>query len=205
MSLLDYLKENFGVNEPILFNEIKFKNYSKPWLKKDLNKLCKFKQIIRFDKGIYYVPTKNDLGLSTLDPYKVIEKKYIKNNESTFGYYSGRCFMNQMGLSTQVPSVIEIYTNNEKSKKRTVKVGWLKVIIRRSRTLINSQNVATLCLMELLNIINVAELNKKENIEIIKTYIKTNNITISNIKNYVDIFPSLVSKKIIEFNSLILS
>ncbi len=55
--LIEYLKENFEVNTPILIENIKYKEYSSSWLFKELNKFCSCGKISRFDRGIYYIPT----------------------------------------------------------------------------------------------------------------------------------------------------
>ena len=38
--LYDYLLETFGKNEPIFLSDIRYKDYSDIWLKKELAKLC---------------------------------------------------------------------------------------------------------------------------------------------------------------------
>ena len=50
MLFFDYLFEQFGVNEPIMSNEITFGNYSKPWIYKQLNTLVTEGKLIRFEK-----------------------------------------------------------------------------------------------------------------------------------------------------------
>ena len=68
--------------------------------------------IIRFDTGVYYLPKASRiLKKSYLDPMKVIIRKYIKNAGETYGYFSGATFANQIGLTTQMPTVLEIVTS----------------------------------------------------------------------------------------------
>ena len=74
MTLYEYLLQQYGTNEPIMSAEITFKAYSRPWLMKQLKVLCEEEKIIRFEKGIYYIPTNTVLGKSVLNPRKVIEK-----------------------------------------------------------------------------------------------------------------------------------
>ena len=116
-----------------------------------MNKLCDQGMVVRYEKGIYYIPTKTILGTSMLDPRKVIEKKYIKDGEDIIGYYSGATLLNQLDLSTQMPNTIELYTNNETSRLRNTTVGNQKVVLRRARTPINTSNAAVLCFLELMN------------------------------------------------------
>lgn len=102
MILYESLVKNYGFNEPIISSEIPFESYSRPWIMKQLKVLCDEGKIIRYEKGIYYIPTETVFGKSILNPRKVIEKKYIKNGDDTIGYYSGITFQNQLKLTTQM-------------------------------------------------------------------------------------------------------
>ena len=50
-----------------------------------------------------------DIGLSA---DIVARYKYVDNGKSVNGYYSGNTFANQLGITTQVPRIIEIVSNN---------------------------------------------------------------------------------------------
>ena len=76
MTLYDSLLETYGTNEPIFSNEICFEDYSRPWISKQLAQLCENGKIIRYEKGVYYIPTDTVFGKSLLNPRKVIERKY---------------------------------------------------------------------------------------------------------------------------------
>ena len=151
MTLLDRLTTNFGCNEPILLDEIDCGGYSRPWLFKELNELCRTGKLARFDRGIYYIPTETAFGASLLDPRKVIEKKYVKDSSGCYGYYSGAAFLNQLGLSTHMPNTIDVCTNNEKTRSREIAIGKQRVILRRARSKITAKNVAVLSFLELMN------------------------------------------------------
>lgn len=60
--LYDYLIETFGFNEPIFITDIDFNNYSKIWISKELARLCESNQIVRYEKGIYYIPQDTIFG-----------------------------------------------------------------------------------------------------------------------------------------------
>ncbi len=62
----------------------------------------------------YYIPKQGGLlGKSYLDPFLVIMRKYVRSKSETFGYVTGISFVNQLGLTTQMPAIIEIVTNKE--------------------------------------------------------------------------------------------
>lgn len=197
MLFFDYLFEQFGTNEPIMSNEITFGNYSKPWIYKQLNTLVTEGKLIRFEKGVYYIPTDTVFGKSLLNPRKVIEKKYISDGNNTMGYYSGITFQNQIRLTTQMSNVIEIYTNNEPSNVRDIYVGNQKVLLRKARTQITDSNVAVLTFLELMNDITPSFLDDERKM-IIKNYIKNNAITRKKITEYAPVFPDKVMRNLIE-------
>jgi hypothetical protein len=77
--LYEYLLDTFGTNEPISVSDIKYGGYSRPWIDKELSKLCKSKKIVRYERGIYYIPSQTPFGASVLNPNKIIKYKYIEN------------------------------------------------------------------------------------------------------------------------------
>lgn len=197
MALLDRLTENFGCNEPILLDEIDCGGYSRPWLFKELNELCRTGKLVRFDRGIYYIPTETAFGVSLLDPCKVIEKKYVKDSSGCYGYYSGAAFLNQLGLSTQMPNTIEVCTNNEKTRSREITIGKQRVILRRARSKITAKNAAVLSFLELMNEVPASyfsEGRKKQTIE----FITNNGITRRDITEYAPAFPDKAMRTLVE-------
>lgn len=201
MTLYEYLLQQYGTNEPIISADISFKEYSRPWVMKQLQTLCEDGKLIRFEKGIYYIPTDTVFGKSILNPRKVIEKKYINDGENTIGYYSGITFQNRLKLTTQMPNVIEIYTNNETTNVRDVMVGKQKVILRKARTTINSTNVAVLSFLEMMNDIIPRSLDSEKKSRIAE-YINNNGITKQEIISYASVFPDKVMRNLIESEAI---
>lgn len=197
MEFYEYLINTYGYNEPILLSEISFNTYSNAWIAKEVGQLCKEEKIIRFEKGIYYIPTDTPLGKSKLDPYKVITKKYIQYGQETIGYYSGSTLLNKLGLSTQIPNTLEIFTNNEPSRMRKIQLGNQQIILRRSRITINNKNVATLSLLELMNNTNASFYDDEKRV-IIANYLSKNGITRKTISTYSPFFPDKAMRTLIE-------
>ena len=197
MSFYDSLLMKYGTNEPIFFNDIEFENYSQIWIKKQLKKLCDEGELIRFEKGVYYIPTNTVFGKSILNPRKVIEKKFINDGKDVIGYYSGLVLLNKLRLSTQMPNVLEVCTNNETTNVRSVMVGNQKVLLRKSRTEITKNNVAVLAFLEMMNDINPATLGDDEK-GYITEYIRDNGITQGDIVLYAPVFPDKVMRNLIE-------
>ena len=87
--LYEYLLDTFGTNEPISVSDIKYGGYSRPWIDKELSKLCKSKKIVRYERGIYYIPSQTPFGASVLNPNKIIKYKYIEKCGKINGFYMG--------------------------------------------------------------------------------------------------------------------
>lgn len=201
MNLIESLYEKYGTNEPILLSEISFENYSRPWIMKQLQMLCEDGRLCKYEKGVYYIPTETIFGKSILNPRKVIEKKYINSSSRVFGYYSGIIFQNQLKITTQMPNIIEIYTNNEKSKVREVIIGNQRVLLRRARTEINSRNAPVLSFLELMNDITPGDLDDERRKRIAE-YIFVNNITRKDVLDYAKVFPDKVMRNLIESEAI---
>ena len=197
MALYDYLLEQYGFNEPILTTEIQYRDYSKPWLYKEINRLVKDGKLMKFDKGICYIPKDTPFGKSILNPNKVIEKKYINDGSGVIGYYSGISFLNMIGMSSQVANRIEIYTNKETSKFREVSVGRQRVIVRRARVNITEKNAPVLSLLEMMNFVSPEFFGDDEK-RLAAEYVERNYIAKGHITKYAPFFPDKALKTFVE-------
>ena len=197
MTLFESLLGEYGTNEPILSSDISFRDYSRPWISKQLAQLCEEGKLIRYEKGIYYIPTQTPFGKSLLNPRKVIERKYISRAGETIGYYSGITFQNQLRLTTQMPNVIEIYTNNETTRVRDVFVGKQKVLLRKARTRITASNVDVISFLELMNDLDPSGLDAEKKL-ILKQFINDRKITRSDITTYAPACPDKALRTLVE-------
>ena len=129
----DYLIDNYGYNEPIFLNDLLVEGISENAVRQSVKRLVACGFLERYDSGIYYIPKSGGLlGKSYLDPSVVIMRKYVENNANKYGYITGLSFANQLGLTTQMPAVIEIVTNREATNGRTLMVGNQKVRVKKS-------------------------------------------------------------------------
>lgn len=198
MNIFNELSAKFNTDEPILIGDIEkmYPQRSRPWIDKAIKTLVDSKQLKRFSTGVYYIPRKTVLGDSVLNPRKVIAKKYIQNSQDTYGYLGGTSLLNSFGLTTQVPNVITVISNNESTRGRKVEVGYQSVYLCKPPTKITKSNFKTLQFCELIRLI---DLDKLDSIEIknLENYIKENNISLSSISKYCSVFPDSVSRKIL--------
>ena len=197
MNLYEYLKEKHGENEPIYIEEIRFESYSRPWIFKELKKLVDNGKIKRFDTGIYYFPTKTFFGDSILNPREIVNRRFLSDGKNVYGYIAGRSLLNMIGLSTQVPNLIELVTNNESTRVRNIKIGNQCIRARRSRTTITSNNAKVLQFLDLMNVIIPSGMDETERY-MLRKYIKRCGVTKNDVQKYSEIFPAKAMKNMVE-------
>jgi len=197
--LLEYLQENYNKNEPIFVADIHLP-VSDTNLRQMLKVLCDKGTIHRFDTGIYYLAGISRLkGGTSLSPGEVVRYKYISRNNKTEGYYSGYTFANQIGISSQVPVVIELVSNEASAKVREVRVKNQRIILRKPRTEINDNNCKVLQLLDLMkDFEQYADEDNTTAPEIIRTYVRDIKIKRSDVDKYISLFPMKVYKNIYE-------
>jgi hypothetical protein len=196
MNVIENLSSRYGYDYPIFLKDIQEVNqeYSYGAVRQLALKLTHDNILRKHSHGVYYLPTVTALGVSVLDDKQVYERKYIKDNGKFIGYYTGLTLLNAIGLTTQVPSVIEIVSNNEPSRKRSVTVGTQSLILRKPHVTVTNENVYTLQILDLINLIDL----KNVDIARLQSYIHDRNISIEDVNKYIGYYPSRVSKKLIE-------
>ena len=110
--------------------------------------------LVRKEKGLFRAVTFEDvverkfLYSTYIEDYKLRELFII-------GYYSGMTFLNLIGVSEQVPAVLEITTNNTSSNKRLYSVGKRRAILRKGKTtLVVSSRASTVMNMDKIIVLN---------------------------------------------------
>jgi len=197
MAFGEYLKSEYGTNEPIYVEEIQFKDYSRSWIFKELKKLVDSGELKRFDTGIYYFPLKLSFGEGRLNSRKIAERRFLTDGSEVYGYIAGLSLLNLAGLSTQVPNFLELVTNNESTRVRDIQVGNQRVRAHRSRTTVTSDNVNTLQFLDLMNIITPNDMDETERYMLSK-YIKASGVTRASIMQNAGFFPAKAMKNMIE-------
>lgn len=199
--LKEYLEKAYGYNEPIFISEIQLEGISDNALRQYFKRMVQSGDIIRFDTGVYYLPKASRiLKKSYLDPMKVIIRKYIKNAGETYGYFSGATFANQIGLTTQMPTVLEIVTSRESTKGRIVTVGSQKVRLKRPSIEITSENAGLLQLLDIVSLANLySEYPEQKTGEILKRYVRNQRYTRESLMNSLPAITGTTAKNLIKW------
>lgn len=199
--LKEYLEKTYGYNEPILISEIKLESLNDNALRQHFKRMVKSGDLVRFDTGVYYLPKASRLlGKTYLDPLKVITRKYIENGTDTYGYFAGAYFSNLLGLTTQIPAVIEIVTDKESTKGRTVTIGSQNVRLRRSAMEITKENALLLQFLDTVSTAEkYAELPQQEMTVLLKQYMRKNSFTQKQLAGVLPSVTAQTAKKLIEW------
>jgi len=197
--LYEYLTEKYKPNEPIFVSDISLP-VSDVNLRQMFKVLCDSGKIKRFETGIYYLPKQSRLqGGVPLGAETVARYKYIFRNGSIEGYYSGYTFANQLGVTTQVPYVIEIVSNNASSKVREIKLQGLRVVLRKARVSVSEENYRVLQFLDFLKDADMyIEISKEAFYERIRKYVKEEKIKKADIDTYIKDYPDRIFRYIYE-------
>ena len=198
--LYDYLMENYGENTPIFVSELDIEGLNESTLRVQIKKMTDAGMLKRFDTGIYFIPKKTIFKSgSTISAMQVIEKKYLKNKDEVCGYLSGYMLVNMVGLTTQVPVVYEVVSNNATTDYRKIMINKTRVIVRRPKVPVTNENVRILQFLDLIKDVDVyseEEGNslKKRVLEIMKKL----DITFSALEPYLSFYPEKIYKNMYE-------
>ena len=202
--LKTYLLENYGYNEPILLNDLVVEGLSENAVRQSVKRLVASGFLERYDKGIYYIPKRGGLlAKSYLDPSVVIMRKYVQNKSEIYGYVTGISFANQLGLTTQMPAVIEVVTNREATNGRMITVGSQRVRIKKPAITVSDSNAE---LLQLLDTIGQAEkyseLTIEETIETLLAYMRKKRFTKEQLSEVSSVLTGATAKKLIEWGMI---
>lgn len=196
--LVEQLKTKFNTNEPIFTNEIlaMFSEYSRAYVFRLINKAEKKGEIIKFDTGVYYIPTNSIIGTSTITAEDVVKKKYVVYKENVYGVYSGLNLQNMFSVTTQMPNTIEIVSNNESMRCRKIKIDGRTIILRKSRCKIDRSNAPAYTILQLLSDMgNSSDMNDRTK-ESITKYMKENLVSKEELISLAKVFPAQTTKNL---------
>ena len=194
MSILQTIYDNNLIGKPLFIEDFVSEKLSYNSVKTLLSRYVKSGYLKKTNQGTYYMPKKGIIGDVPLSFEEIIYKKYIKNDDEIFGYISGLTLLNEVGLSTQVPNIIEITTNKEKNIKRKIQIGKRKAILRKSNIEINKDNVLYLQFFDIFRYANEEMINKNKNK--ILEYYDNNKLIFKTLVSFEEKMPTTIRNKI---------
>ncbi len=136
---------------------------------------------------------------SLISVEQVITKKYISNKDDVFGIYSGLQMQHNFMLTYQVPTTIEVVTNNETMWIRQIKLKNRNIILRKSRLPITKDNVDAYTILELFSNIDLKKYFEDTSIQReVVNFVKEKEIKSKDVFALIRAFPSKTIKNILE-------
>ncbi len=149
-----------------------FKKFDRLNVLKAFSKLQKENVIKRIKRGYYYRPKITILGESTFDTYSLAIAKIKK--KSSFRCISGISGYNQIGLTTQVPNVIEIACDCDVRNYNNI------VYLKRKKP-VNGGTVERIVLDSIIDIKKIPDTTIEKSILKIKNMIKNDKVNLSSL------------------------
>ena len=200
----EYIENKYKPNEPIFLAELDIPDIKPVSVRQQMKKLTEEGRLKRFDAGIYYIPKKSMFRSgSTLSIDEVIRKKYLQDGVNRCGYVGGILFANQLGLTTQVPALYEVYTNKATTEYRETKLANLRVILRKPYCEIDTKNAETLQFLDLIKeVVDISEVDGEELTKRLLGYMKKKNIGFESMKPILPYYPDRIYKNMYEVGLL---
>ena len=189
--LYNYIKTHYKQAEPIFLSDLLRTNITEPDLNQQLKELFEKGLLQQYDEEVYFIPKKTTLN-SIIGPNAdmVARYRFISKGNNVDGFYAGNTFANQIGISTQVPQVIEIVSNNTNSSDREVRIGNRRFYVRKPIVQITKENVYVLQMLELLKKLDAyLDYSYVEAREKFAEYISIHGITRSDVDLYIRKYP----------------
>ena len=200
----EYIENKYKPNEPIFLAELDIPDMKPVSVRQQMKKLTEEGRLKRFDAGIYYIPKKSIFRSgSTLSIDEVIRKKYLQDGVNRCGYVGGILFANQLGLTTQVPALYEVYTNKATTEYRETRLANLRVILRKPYCEIDTENAETLQFLDLIKeVVDISEVDGEELTKRLLGYMKKKNIGFESMKPFLPYYPDRIYKNMYEVGLL---
>lgn len=193
--LYNYIKEHYKEAEPIFLSDLLRTNITEPDLKQQLKELCEKGLLQQYDDEVYFIPKKTSLNSTVgLNADMVARYRFISKGDNIDGFYAGNTFANQLGISTQVPYVIEIVSNNV-SVAGEVLIGNRRFCVRKPVVPITKENVYVLQMLDILVNLDVyLDYTYEEAREKFAEYISVYGITKNDVELYIKEYPESTLK-----------
>ena len=188
--LYNYIKEQYKEAEPIFLADLLIKNITESELNQQLKEFFEKGSLQKYDEEVYFIPKKSKLNLAVGPNADMVARyRFISKGDNVDGFYAGNTFANQIGISVQVPYVIEIVSNNI-SDDGEVLIGNRRFVVRKPVVPITKENVHVLQMLELLAKLDTyLDCSYEEAKEKFAEYISVCGITKSDVELFIKEYP----------------
>lgn len=198
--LYDCILRDYKVEEPILIGDLAAYDSNTVNVRKTLQRLVDAGKLVWFDTGIYYIPKKYRKPLDE-EAFieKVVEKRFIRDNEEIFGYRDDTKLKMDLTARMKKPYVYEVVSNKATKDYREVTIQKATVIVRKPKLLVTEGNYKVLLLLDAIKDMSVFDEVENEAFwklqrDMIKKYMKKEQITMMKVRQYIKPYPDKVFK-----------
>lgn len=216
--MLEHIKKHYEENEPIFISDLCDFNPNMNIVRKAVKKLTTTGELKRYDTGVYFMPSDPD---AELDIRMVVERKYLSNQESVFGYTFCGKLADELKLIYKFPpgykqNEFDVVSNKASTEYRELKIGGHNVTLRKSRVEINKENYKVLQFLDFIKdlyieeykspqkevTVMLAEIEKKDNSfrtmqsKKLLLYMLKEDITLESINKYLEYFNGRVARNL---------
>lgn len=199
----DNLLERFGVNEPILLEEIlsACSDVTEDAVYRRIRNAIAHGALVKKQRGVYFLPARAGAAPEDLPDESVLVKKYLRCGEEVYGYVAGDALRREIGLPAQDASVVEIVTNREKSRRRSIGAyaGYRDVVLRASRVEVGAENVDALRALDLLTAVDPSSIDDGGRARLAAFLSRA---SVELLRANVRHFPAKTSKRLLEAEAL---
>lgn len=121
-------------------------------LTKALSRMVQKGEIRKLSPGRFYKPRYTDFGELKPEIYQVV-KDLLEQNGKIIGYLTGYSAYNQLGLTTQIPNIIQIGANEP---KKNIQRGMYKIRFVKQPNTITKENIPMLRILDAIR--NIKEI-----------------------------------------------
>jgi hypothetical protein len=157
--------------------------HAKTLVNVNLPRIAEIYDLMRYQKGIYYKAQNTPFGKTKLNPALINRDRYIQKDGVITGYETGASFLNQIGLTTQIPKY-KIYATNVYKYRGNKADKKLKVVIRKPRVQITKDNYLYLQLLDAIANKEKVPFDALHPKTIILNYIKDNKLDFRKLVGY---------------------
>lgn len=199
--IYDYLLSSYQEGEPIFISEVAQKfSYSKDYVRQEMKRLTDEGKVERLYNGVYFLPYVTILGTKgRISVESYVKKKYLYTNGIVSGYITGLQLANEYGFTTQVPSCIEVCSNEATTKQRKSSVDGKNIIVYKPVTQINEKNRSALQFLDLISgIERYSELKEKARNERLLRFVQEMSVDFEEVKKALPLYPDKTYRNIYE-------
>ncbi len=182
--------ENFPVGETFRYEQLDIGKDQYITAAKVLERLQKDGLIKKVSKGTFYKPKKTLFGELKPDEQELL-KPYLFDNGKRIAYITGNYLYNQLGLTTQLTSVLKIACQ---SKRIYVNTGAIKAKPVKSYIEVTDQNYQILGVLDAMkDLKTIPDIDMKSAIRILSSLVnKQNSMKLSKMVEYALSYPPRV-------------